>query len=264
MTRFSLFRNADEPACFGPTLGSPALRSLQDAEDTDEGFERPSGIVRCAGRLAATPAPSPPFDALGRRTSLERLVETYTRSASLGLYGAFQVGFARSFRMPPDQDVLVSARSMVPFWERFVLVKHPEVSTRGELLRGLAPLVARLGIDVEARQIETVRLLSALAEVLYSDVDGRLIPWPRHVFVGDDPTFHPRYQRSHLVVIDPRPGREPTRPGEAHPEGRHAERSPEGSGQAGAHERFFEAPREQSRRFAGELAWLSSTHVRVP
>lgn len=162
-----------------------------------------------------------------RKSATQRLMETYETGASLGHYGPFQVGFARSYELSHERDVRVSARALVPYWDRFQPAPHPAVSTRGELLRALAPFVAHLGVDVEARHIETVRLLSALAEVLYSDVDGRLIPWPRFVFLGEDPTFHPRYKRTHLVVLDPR--------GQTSSEGARAE--------------------------MGELVWLSGTRL---
>jgi len=179
MALFSFFRDTAESARFGS--GPPRPRT-----------HAASGTVKAA---RAVPL---------RKSATQRLMETYETGASLGHYGPFQVGFARSYELSRERDVRVSARALVPYWDRFEPAPHPVVSTRGELLRALAPFVAHLGVDVEARHIETVRLLSALAEVLYSDVDGRLIPWPRFVFLGEDPTFHPRYKRTHLVVLDPR------------------------------------------------------------
>ena len=175
-----------------------------------------------SGTFETRPAPSL------ERSPTARLVEAYTRATSHGLYGPFQVGSARSFVLPHDRDLRVSTRALVRAYvsQPLEAVTPPDVTTRGELMRALAPLVARLGVDVDARHIETVLLLSALADVLYDGADERLIPCPRFVFMGDDPSFHPRYARAHLVVLDPRG----------------ASRGP---------------------RSGGELVWLSGTRVRV-
>jgi hypothetical protein len=137
---------------------------------------------------------------------LARFVEHYDYCASVGKYGAFQVGSGRLLALPADRDVRIGARAEVPVWDILSPVRHPDTRSRGEAMRALAPHVAALGVSPSSEPracTAAIELVSLLVDVLFDGASGRLVPEPRFLFVGRAPVPGGQGTRGHLVVLDP-------------------------------------------------------------
>ncbi len=186
-----------------PTKLATATRPCSDRDD-----RFPASGVRRARAQGEPGAEALPANSANVSVG-ERLAELFASASREGRYGPDHAGLARVAHIPPSRDIRAEARRIVPYLHMFSAFVAPSGTTRGEVVRGLVPLVSRLGghvIDpsLGAPSIDTVRLASALADVLVTwDGDRRVIE-PRFVLVGDDPPAHPSgVVRGNVVVLDP-------------------------------------------------------------
>jgi len=169
---------------------------------------------RCpSSRLAAADTPLAVTETPAVSASVTRaLAELYEATTRAHGYGPAHAGFVKHVALSPARDIRAEVARILPFLRDFSRFVVPAAATRGELLRGLVPLAERLGacrVDTAlgAPALETVRLLSAFADVLTTWDGDRKTYEPRFVLVGDEPWEPSRHNgplvRGHVVVLDP-------------------------------------------------------------